>query len=427
MSQSLQSFDDHLQSRKTEHEQQLQSDLDALFGNPKQDPTGVAIPFGSTVQPLINARVDLTGDAGLRSVDDLFVETFQLRQHLANINLFYPTVYAETLDEFFAPLGEEMDLSPEAKAAVLNNLQADAERTARETRGGIFGVNLPGRGCLLNGWLFAYGRGYAPRNALTDSQVLSRILATLAHEKLGHGFITEFTALGAEKKRVGLARLDLAKCFDVRAMDSPAATLLAQKHALVHTVSQLTEEGWATWVEHFLMPRLVGAEPRPPHTLDAILRALDQLASDKSTREMAAQIRQALNVLFIAPSPALDDLHRAIIALHQTAPLLEDFFFRAIGQPLPYAVGYLLIEKLAANLGWLCAPYAMMIAANLQYDLDKTSVSDLERLVVTNPRLNVDSRLAMLGAIKLETPNDVGALTQVASAMSIAVPTSWQV
>ncbi|MCL5952610.1 MAG: hypothetical protein M1132_12975 [Chloroflexi bacterium] len=422
------SFEEKLKQQQVEHAQRLASDLEDLFG--KTRPCVPASPRANGIaarppSPL-TARIDLTGDAGLRKMDDLFIETFQLRRYMPGANLNYPTVYAETLEEFFGPFVKELNLSGEGKAAALAQLIAEAERTARETNGGgIFGVSLPGRGCYLNGWLFAYGRGYAPRAALQDPDVLASILSTIAHEKLGHGFITESTALGNEKKQLGLAQIQLANRFNLAVVDSPQATLLAQKSAIIFTESQLTEEGWATWIETFLMSRL-GANGREPHTLDATLQALKKLESgSQELKDISLYLQQALKVLFTIDQPGMDDVHKAIVTIQLFGPQVDEIISSEIRQPLRYAVGYLLMDKIAKNAGWQTAPFAVIIAANLTYDLNNIGPSDLNQLVRSDARMNVDSRLAMLSLLTLSTSGDVHALASEAkNQLSLAVP-SW--
>jgi hypothetical protein len=83
------------------------------------------------------------------------------------------------------------------------------------------------------------------------------------------------------------------------------------------------------------------------------------------------------------------------------------------------------MEKIAANSGWQVGPYAVMIAANLTYELDRISVVDLDLLANADPRMNVDCRLAMLAGLKAAEPGSVSMMVTTARArLSLTAP-SW--
>jgi hypothetical protein len=77
-------------------------------------------------------------------------------------------------------------------------------------KGGIYGVNLPGTGCYINGWLFAAPYGISARGALEHPELLNKILLTAVHEKLGHGFLDIFSSLGKVGHETG--QLSITAC-----------------------------------------------------------------------------------------------------------------------------------------------------------------------------------------------------------------------
>ncbi len=431
----MKAFEERLKKQQEEREKKIESDLEDIFGKTLRNvaPPTPAEPAWQApvapVTPFVNARVDLTGDATLRKVDDLFIDKFELLKYLTGVNLNYPTIYAETLAEFWSPILEDVNLSPQAKAAVLEQSIAEAQQTARQTNGGgVFGVNLPGRGCYVDGWLFAYGTNKPPRAVLADPKIYGAIIGTVAHEKLGHGFITEFTPLGEEKKRVGLAQVEVAERSNVQVADTPQAVLLRDKNRIVHLSSQWTEEGWATWIETFLTQ---GPQAHK-YRLDAVDKAVKEMARrGPDQRKIADAITRALQVLFSANAVTIADLHAALFSIKTIVtqvPWVNEFIGGILGQELQYVVGYLLVDRIAENAGWQTVPYAILIAANVSYDLDRISVSDLERVITSEPQLNVDSRMTALGRIMLRNRGSIAELAQAAkSGLSYALPKTLRV
>lgn len=373
-------------------------------------------------------RVDLRDAQDLRAIDGIFIGEFRIAQHLPTGPLNYPTIYCETLDEFFEPVIESLDLSTTARQAMLQEMKARAEEIAARTGGGQFGMNIPGRGCYINGWLFAYRRAENARKALQDPAIYPRIVATVVHEKLGHGFLVEYTALGAEKKRCGLWRYDMAQRFNLRMTDTPAMALLVRKQSVIHQASQLMEEGWSTWLEHYMIVRMfpaIPAQSRPPEyglpDLVSLLNKVSRLQDPVS--EAAQAVRQSVQVLFAESDADAEAVHQAILGIHRFAPSLDERVSAELGQPLAYVLGYLLLRKLEASVGTLAVPYALLIAGNVEFGLDKVAVSDLVQTLVTDPRLNPDSRLALQTTLSLKRPGDLSELAGRAhEELSLAIP-----
>lgn len=421
--------------RRTETVARAAADADSAASEPRPE-----LPPLWPGQP----RIALDGKPALKQLDRLFAAEFDLDRYFPDHQLGnYPTVYAETLEEFYQPYLDVMDASDSTKEAVMSRLKAQAEEEAEEGRGGVFGIFWPGRGCYVNGWLFAHAataaskgeRSISPREALSDPQILPRIMATTVHEKQGHGFISEMTALGEEKQRLGVWRYDVARRFDLRAVDTPAGALLEQKEAVVYQSSQLLEEGWSTWIEDYMMARwatLNGRpEPEPRYTLEQawnLLSGLERDAENPATKAAVRDILTGLRAVFLAEEPALEDIHRAVLVFHRHDDTVDETFSYNVGRPFEYVVGYLLLRKMEARLGALCLPYAVIIAANVTYGLEEIAASDLQHLVARNSRVNADARLAQLSLLDLEQKGDVKELAGRAhEELNLAVPSSLQI
>ena len=293
--------------------------------------------------------------------------------------------------------------------------------------GGVVGVNLPGDGCYVNGWLFAYERAGNARAALRDPAIYPRIVATVAHEKLGHGFLAEYSAMGQEKTRLGLWRYDHARRFGTAGPDTPRSRLLAAKHSILYHSSTFAEEGWSNWIEQYIAGQFAsatndqsGAGHRSPSTyptLEHVRVALTEIAlEDEELTESAETVLISIDTLFPSASGVLhiSDVHTATIALQTHADALADAVSAKLGQPLPYVLGHLLADQIADTCGDLCVPYAILIAANVTYDLEQISVVDLAHLTTDEARLNINSRLAHMTFLRPTRKNDVAEMATLA-------------
>ncbi|HUW09574.1 MAG TPA: hypothetical protein VM537_07565 [Anaerolineae bacterium] len=383
------------------------------------------------------AMVDLYRAYDLEAIDRLMAEDFELRRYFPDKDLIYPTIYCETLEEYFQPHVEYLDLSDTTKQRLMEQLRQQAEEMAELRPGsGEFGVHWPGRGCYLNGWLFAYGRAPDARAALADPGLLPYILATAAHEKLGHGFVTEFTAAGLEKKELQLWRHEIGNRFGIQIVDSPQATLLHEKWSILFHTSQHAEEGWAMWIQNYMLRRLreLATEgehidfgrARRDYSLDDTLDALEKIEfkhQDQDLRELAHWYRESVQRIFLQPQIDLQTLHQAALTLQEYGPRLAQPMGELLGQPPSYVVGSLLCRRLEEVLGANCVPFAVVIACNLSYNLGEIANADLARLVHDDPRLNIDSRLVQLTRLEVDTKDDIAELAQAArEALNLSPP-----
>lgn len=375
--------------------------------------------------PKVPRRVDLTTSSVLQEMDAAFIQAFDVENFYPVERLAYPTVYCETLEEFFTPLAQQMDISSQARQALVQQMAEQAQQTAAQTDGGgTFGFNLPGVGCYLNGWLFAYGSGLSPQAAFQQTRLQQRILGTAAHEKLGHGFLSLYSALGAVKTSLGLSLADLARRFSLQSADDPQSSLRREQANLLYTFSQLLEEGWATWVEGFLAGELLGASAGPRYELSQVIAAIQDLPVDVQNRHQVQDLLMgALAALFSRDDVPLGSLHQAVMVFDVVGSEFDDYFFQALGQPLRYVIGELLFHQAETNLGTACLPYAALLAANITFDPAQISLADLRDLFSHDPRLNPDARLAALCRLVLSQPGALEEFTRRAEAeLSFSVP-----
>lgn len=375
-------------------------------------------------QPLL----DMTRSPDLSQLDRAFSEHFDLRTYYSTTGLSYPTVYCESLEEFFTPLVDQLNLSSPARQTELTRLALGARQDTENGRGDILGYNLPGQGAYINGWLFGFRTGKTPQAAMQDPESFSRILETAAHEKLGHGFLSAYSSLGAVKSRLGLTQIEHAHKFGLRFADDPTNSLRREQANLLFLVSQFLEEGWATWVETYLGQSLNSTGAHPKVNMEQIVQAIQQIpASIPDSGQMQQALLSALVLLFEDEPVPFEMLHQAMMTFEVLGSELDGHFGSLLGQPLRYVLGELIFYQAEVNLGSRCVPYAALIAAAVDYDPAKISLSDMRELLGRDPRLHPDTRLAAISRVQLETKNDVRAMGKlVTDQLSLSIPRELQ-
>jgi hypothetical protein len=365
--------------------------------------------------------VNLTSGPLLKELDGFFIERFDLARYYPVGALDYPTVFCETLEEFFAPFLAQADLSPQARQKELERLVSEAQAMA--ARGaGVYGVDLTGLGCYINGWIFSYVSGIPPQEILNHPRTRNQVLETIAHEKLGHGFLVTYSALGKVATALGLAQIEVANKFGLRLADDPISRLRQQQAQLLLRFSFLLEEGWGTWIESYFAANVLGSGTHPKHDLQTILKAVENLPAALPEREEICQaLLMALNILFFQEEPEMDALLQAVLTIDFVGFEVDPHL--RLRQPLRYAVGELLLEKAARNLGPLCVPYAALIAGNVSFNPEQISLGDLRDLMSKDLRLNPDARLAAICSLRLQRRDQVSDLVEKAQAeLSFTVP-----
>jgi len=413
----------------TELERRLWRRIDHETGEPVS-PSPAQIPisgYGHGQAWQIFRRQDLKRHPELYILDEILDEDFELSKHFGRSSADYPTIYCETLDEYFDPYLKFLNLSETTKKEIIEELKKKAEQEAAMSGGGgEFGVNWPGLGCFINGWLFAYNRSKNAAAALRDPGIKPYLFATIAHEKHGHGFITEYTVSGQEKKEIQLYRQDIAAKFNIKLADTPEDVLLQEKWAILFHSSVFLEEGWAVWIENYLLRRLQETMPEEivwspvkeerGIRMDDVQNLLNRLARSGSRRkaEAAKVCLDALESIFVTAEFDPQNIHQAVNVLEKTESMLIDDFSSTFNRIPRYVIGQLLMDRVERGCGAKNVLYAVAIAANVKYNLKSIANADLARVVAGEPRLNMNSRLALLSCLNLRQKNCLGELLDIA-------------
>jgi hypothetical protein len=374
-------------------------------------------------QPLI----DMTPSINLKELDQAFIRQFNLASYYPLDPISYQTFYCVTLEEFFDPMLEEYDISPETRREFRAFKVAEAIETAHSPRGGgTLGYNLPGRGAYVNGWLFGFMSDLKPKEAFRNEKVLSHILTTAAHEKLGHGFLAAYSELGKVKSRLGLNKVEIARKFNLRTADDPATSLRVAQDNLLHRVSQLLEEGWATWVASLLAQSVFHRGKHPQYEIQRVVEAIKNLPENiPNHAEIQKALLGSIYIVLGDQDPPFDLLQQAVTILEDVGSMVDDSI--PLEQPLRYAVGEMILSQAERNLGMQCMPYAALIAANVTFDPVSVGLTDLEKLLATDPRLNPDVRMVLISRLKPQQKDDVRGMAKMVSAqLSFSVPKELQ-
>lgn len=371
------------------------------------------------------AQVRLDDKHELRLLDDEFLKHFRLAEFGFPNRLAYPTVYCETAEEFYGQSLQFINQSPWVIQMNLLEEIKQAKAAAAQGRGAL-GVNWPGDGCYINGWLFGFLNRCSPQAAWEHPQLRTQILETVVHEKLGHGFLTEYSQLGRLNKQVGLDLARLAQEFGIRPAEDPLAQLRHYQRAILFTSSKLLEEGWSRWIETRLPAVAWGAQPASPISLELFFNQVAAL-EEKTPKGRAAKERllPCLFALFTPEPLPIAVIFEAMKQVEDIDSNFEEYFAEkpALALPLRYLVGEMLFQQAEQNQGALCQPYLALIAANVSFDLERLGVNDLETVIRNEARYHPDARLAILSRVSLAQPGDVAGLVQAAhQQLSFSIP-----
>lgn len=368
------------------------------------------------------AQVEFTGDGQLKALDDAFFKEFGVDKFFPGKTLRYRTVYCETLEEFFTPIVNLLKLPQPQKKALVREMCTEAEKNADQ--GGIYGANISGVGCYINGWLFSHPYGISPQQALKDPELLRQIMKTVVHEKLGHGFLDLYSALGKVESSLGAYTYRIAEQFGMHTADDPLTTIRQAQSEILLNSSWFLQEGWATWLESYFDANIIGNGQHPRHWVDALMLAILELPVDnKEGKILREKIAKSIEVVLTSQDFDASTVLQAVNLLHEVENLTDEHFSSRLGQPLRYVVGELIMTRIALNLGPRNVPFAALIAGNITMDPDKIALGDLRELLTDDPKLNPDARLVLLSGLTLTQKDNAYELAKLAeNAIGIHVP-----
>ncbi len=356
------------------------------------------------------AQVSLSNNGLLYEVDRIFIEKFQLEKYYPTSRILYPTIYCETLEEFVSTSLKNMNISDDYKKHLIELYSIEAENFAE--KGGVFGVNLPGDACYINGWLFGRIHRLTPREALQDSHISRKIIETAVHEKLGHGFLQTYSELGKVLSQLNLYKMELAKTFGIQTSSNPIDKIRQQQYGILLSNSIFQQEGWSTWIES-----LLGGNGKHPayrqEDLQKQIDAIPEKIKQQIWKKENLDVDNAFEVVLGDQCRDPDQILEAIKSMSRLEEILSPFL--KFNQSLRYVLGEIICSRVELNQGYACVPYAALIAGNITLDPEKISLTDLALTMQNDPWFNPDARLVMLSKLKLNNPGDVSELAEKAT------------
>lgn len=350
--------------------------------------------------PRVSIDTKLGGALDLDLCDRLFLDRYDIGS-LDPEFLHQSTVLCVTAEEFAEVLIEDLRISASQREVLLAGVAAGGNPHAE----GTLGVYLPGRGCFLNGNALRVQAGVATISALLSEPAARRaVVRTAVHEKLGHGFLAEASAVGSERRANGLERLRLARGFGVETVDSPAHEILRRKYAMLFDASVFVDEGFSRWLETDLLAVVehaqgVGGETSASAGTNLAVAPVDP----RPLLGMDERLDTFLRWAFDPP----DDLNRsrdgalfaaAFLAASESEALLRRVIERVTGMAPRYSLGALLMEAIAQRHRRELVPAAALIAYNVAMGLGELAVADLRELLA-DARFHMTARACQLVAL----------------------------
>jgi hypothetical protein len=347
--------------------------------------------------------------SSLDRLDRVMEDDFGLRRFLPDSAPRTATTLCTTRQEFLEPICDYLGTSRGVADRWLETVEREqaADQASPLTR---TAVHITGQGCLVNGWKLARRHDLSsPSEALKDEAAFREAARSIGEEKWGCGFITRYTAYGAEKLQRGLCRWDLAARLGVEIHGDSKSRQLAER---LRSVSCLTEEGWSSWVGEYLAWRSdpVGAElgVRTGFRLAQLVDGIEHVVGIVPW-ELVSGLLEAIRWIFLQTEIGPSLIHESTRRLQKLYAGDDPRICRLRSQ-----IARMLMGKLEARLGVLPLPYAMILAGNVTYDLTKSSAGRIAERARRYPRQNLDSRVAMLSFLDPMVKYDVSTTVSAA-------------
>lgn len=359
------------------------------------------------------ARVEVTDDNRFKKLDKFFFDTFDLSKYFPERHFSYPIVFCETLEEFYEALVSEQKLSRKEKQILIDTLVKECKQNIDRGAGVTFGVDISGVGCYINGWLFGRRYNLSPNDVLRVPEFAEKVAEIAVHEKIGHGFLSMFSAFGQALNELGLRKVKDAERFGLEVNTDPLHRLRIEQYITLLNSSYYQQEGWATWIESYFLAYYFQINSHPKYQFEMLKNAIEGInPKDEEEKEL----KQFLNCAFLALIDEHiyppEDLLNMMGILKFAETKFDNQLAGVLNQPLRYVIGQLLMYKVEINAGFQCVPHAALLAGNIKLDVNDLGLQDLKVLLNSDPRLNADTRLVMISKMKLNNLNDVSELAR---------------
>lgn len=341
----------------------------------------------------------LGDDNPLEVVNELFEQLF-------DIGRIFPDVRPNTT---IVPCGDSAEFIDPLIAANITTRQQAVR--IQQTRLAYY---LPERGCFVNGQkLRDIGGGTALHVALQQHDLFDRALCAVAEELWGWGFWLTYTRTGQERLRRGKWRDDLRHRLGI----TDTVNDVSYQHSI------LTVHGYCTWVGHILLDaarrrRNQAIEPRVRFSLRRLWEVVQKSTVEGVKQFAIADPLAALSAFLVTAATesrhVLHWIHRRLHKLHaQPHQQVNRVLVGVFGRTLDELLSDHLINSVEARVGSFCVPYALLIAGHVEYNLQTTTPSELERLL-NDPYQSIDTRWWLLSKLDKVAKYDIATVANAA-------------
>lgn len=292
-------------------------------------------------------------------------------------------------------------------------------------------LHIPHQATYVNGWQVVGTEYPDVPAALRDRVALQRTVSAVAAERWGHGFIEQYTEWGRD-----LHAMDVAPSYLIQRLGLPApqaSAHTAQGDAMVEG-AVLTTTGWSLWIGEYLAQRArpgSGADvPQPGQRLrlsqlwDAFKRLfqvvpLETWAEILGTPLPGADrlvhgVSETLNWLLLNTDMDMRMINWSVRRAQRMVVGLEPTFQQSAGFSLRRALARMVFSNAEARLGVMPLPYAVLMAANLDFD-PAWDAAEIRRWLDGDARQNVDARMVTLTRLGPSVQHNVSSLVSAAA------------
>lgn len=356
--------------------------------------------------------------------------TFALDEFLPASQDALPTLTScDSLAAFAEPLGR---ILPKYRSRFSQWKAAVHARPGERLEGNplsCLAVHIPRQGTYINLWQIARMPGGSQRALLENPHTLRRAVASTASERWGHGFVEAYAEWGQDLHEAGLGALHLARRLGMPIAESRWAV----REAVMSESAMFTTTGWSLWIGEYLAQRTPSDSGSEGRARRGDLR-LSQLW-DALKRLVQVVPLELWASLLGTPVPGLDRLmrgfsetlrwlllnteldasltNRHMRLLQKAALLAERYQFEVGGVSIRAMLSQNLLSRVEAHLGPMLVPYAVLLAANLDFS-GREDVDELRQWLDADVWQNVDARLLMLTKLDASVRHNVTTLMSTA-------------
>lgn len=366
----------------------------------------------------------------LAGIDPAMTYTFALDRFLPKSRATLPQIVPRnTLNDFASTLEQVL---PGYETRFLKWIEQVHARPGKWIKGNPIShlaLHIPRQGTYMNVWQLSNGQDRSLDQLLEDTHTLRQTVHAVAAERWGHGFIEVYTEWGKDLHEADLGAFHLARRLALSVNESATAA----REAVMSESAMFTTTGWSQWIGEYLAQRVRLSQRFEPAEKDRQLR-LSQLwdALKRLFRVIPLELWAAM---LGTPIPGLDRLVRGVKEtlswlllntdleaditnwhmrrMQRVALAAKRYEAELGGISIQSMLSQALLGKVEAHLGSMLVPYAVLLAANLDFSR-REDADDLRQWLDADVWQNVDARLLMLTKLDRSVRHNVTTLMTTA-------------